>query len=92
MAMLFKCSFSNINWSDVQRKNVVNNVDMSSLRAPWQNGPYKSKHTEQHKNTQNIKMQETFRQKHWWYVSPYSLVAASVTCRIASYVYTRGLE
>ena len=38
--------FSNINWRDVQRKNVVNNVDMSSLRAPWQNGPYKN-------NTQN---------------------------------------
>ena len=26
----------NINWRDVQKKNVVNNVDMSSLRAPWQ--------------------------------------------------------
>ena len=36
----------NINEGDVQRKNVVNNVDKSSLRAPWQNGPYK--------NTQNI--------------------------------------
>jgi len=23
----------NINWRDIQRKNVVNNVDMSSLRA-----------------------------------------------------------
>jgi len=22
--------------------NVVNNVDMSCLRAPWQNGPYKT--------------------------------------------------
>jgi len=31
----------NINWRDVQRKNVVYNVDMSSLKAPWQNGPYK---------------------------------------------------
>ena len=28
--------FSNINWRDVQTKNVVNNVDMSCLRAPWQ--------------------------------------------------------
>jgi len=28
----------NINWRDVQRKNVVNNADRSSLRAPWQNG------------------------------------------------------
>ena len=37
---------SNINGGDVQRKNVVNNVDKSSLLAPWQNGPYK--------NTQNI--------------------------------------
>jgi len=26
----------NINWRDVQRKNVVNIVDMSSLRALWQ--------------------------------------------------------
>jgi len=34
-----------INWSDVQRKNFVNNVDMSSLRAPWQNGLYKNQHT-----------------------------------------------
>jgi len=25
----------NINWRDVQRKNVENNVDMASLRAPW---------------------------------------------------------
>jgi len=30
----------NINWRDVKRKNVVNNVDMSSLRAPWQNGHF----------------------------------------------------
>jgi len=32
----------NINWRDVQTKNVVNNVDMSCLRAPWQNGAYKN--------------------------------------------------
>ena len=50
-----------INWRDVQRQNVVNNVDMSSLRAPWQNGRYKNKHTEQHKNTQNTKTQQTFK-------------------------------
>jgi len=31
-----------INWRDVQTKNVANNVDMSSLRAPWQNGPHKN--------------------------------------------------
>jgi len=42
--------FTNINWRDVQRNNVVNNADRSSLRAPWQNGPYKNKHIEQHKN------------------------------------------
>jgi len=34
---------------------------MSSLRAPWQNDTYKSKHTEDHKNTQNTKTQHTFR-------------------------------
>jgi len=27
-----------INWRHVHIKNVVNNVDMSGLRAPWQNG------------------------------------------------------
>jgi len=32
-------------------KNVVNNIDMSSLRAPWQKGRYKNKHTKQHTNT-----------------------------------------
>ena len=32
----------NINWRDVQTKNIANNVDMSCLRAPWQNGPYKN--------------------------------------------------
>jgi len=32
----------NINWRDVQTKNVANNVDMSCLRASWQNGPYKN--------------------------------------------------
>ena len=38
-----------MNWKDFQRRNVVYTVDMSSLRAPWQNGPYKIQHTEQHK-------------------------------------------
>ena len=33
---------TSINWRDVQTKNVANNVDMSCLRAPWQNGPYKN--------------------------------------------------
>jgi len=37
----------NTNWRDVQRENVVNNVYMSSLRAPWQNGSHTDKHTEQ---------------------------------------------
>jgi len=37
---------------------------MSSLRAPWQNGPYKHQHTEPHKNTQNTTTQQTFRKKH----------------------------
>ena len=41
--------FRNINCRDVQRKNVINNVDKSSLRAPWQNGPHKNQHTERHK-------------------------------------------
>jgi len=36
---------AHINGGDVQRNNVVNNVNKSSLWAPRQNGPYK--------NTQN---------------------------------------
>jgi len=52
-----------INWRDVQRKNVVHNVDMSSSRASWLNGPFKNKHKEQHKNTQNIQTQQTCRKK-----------------------------
>jgi len=43
---LYKSLLFNINGRAVQRKNVVNNVDKSSLWAPWQNGSYK--------NTQNI--------------------------------------
>ena len=50
--------WSNVNWRDVQIKNVVNNVDMSSLGAPWQNGPYKKltqrttqKHVQHHDAT-----------------------------------------
>jgi len=48
-------------WIDVHRMYVVNNVDMSRLKAPWQNDTYKIKHTEQHKNTQNTKTQQIFR-------------------------------
>jgi len=47
--------YVNINWRYVQTKNGVNNVDMSYLRAPWQNGPYKTEHKERHKNPYNIK-------------------------------------
>ena len=38
--VIIRVSIYNINWRDVQIKNVVNSVDMSSLRASWQNGPY----------------------------------------------------
>jgi len=51
MMLHSNCKLSNINGRDVQRKNVVNNVDKSSLWAPWQNGPYKNT---QNINTQNI--------------------------------------
>jgi len=64
----------NINWWDVQRTNVVNNVDMSSLRAPWQNGLYKNKHSEQHKHTQNPKMQQTFRVNYFLCFSDFSIL------------------
>jgi len=47
---------TNINWRNVQRKIVVNNVDMSSLRALWQNDPYN-------------KTQQTFREKETLFLS-----------------------
>jgi len=40
----------NINWRDVQRKDIVNNVDMSSLRASWQNAARIKTNT--HNNTE----------------------------------------
>jgi len=48
--------FSNVNKNEemLKKTNAVNNVDMSSLSALWQNGPYKNLHTERHKNTYNI--------------------------------------
>jgi len=33
--------------------------NMSSLRPPWQIGPYKHKHTEQNKRIQDTKTQQT---------------------------------
>jgi len=54
----YQCHFfeSNINdnhpkhiLNDVQRNNIVKDIDMSSLKAPWQNGPYINKHIEPHK-------------------------------------------
>ena len=36
---------------------------MSSLRAPWQNGPYKNKHTETQKKTQQQNTQKWFLQE-----------------------------
>jgi len=46
---------------DVQRKNVVNTVDMSSLWAPWKNGTYTNKNTEQHKDTEQHTITRTAR-------------------------------
>ena len=34
----------NIKWRDVQRKNVIHNIDLSCLGTPWPNGPYKNIH------------------------------------------------
>ena len=76
-------SYISGNWRDVQRKNVVNNVDVSCLREPWQNGPYKNTHREQHKNTPVERQDPTDIQKittfcvfrnfsififHWWFL------------------------
>jgi len=46
-------SVSNINGRDVQRKNVVNNVDKSRLWVPWLNSLYK--------NTQNITKHRVYK-------------------------------
>ena len=39
-----------------KEKNGVSNVDMSSLRTPWQNEPYKNKHIEQHKTRRQTRL------------------------------------
>jgi len=53
-------SLVDVIWIDVQRKYVVSNVGMSSLKAPWHNGTYKKqthrtaqKHAE-HQDATNI--------------------------------------
>jgi len=56
---------SNINGRDVQRKNVVNNVDKSSVWAPLQTGPYKN--TQSIKNTKYTKTQQTIRNNYFLY-------------------------
>ena len=45
-----------INRRDVQRKNVVSDVNKSSLWAPWQDGLYK--------NTKNITKHEVYKDIH----------------------------
>ena len=52
----------NINWRDVQRKNVVNNVGMSSLRAPWQKKWPVEKHrtTREHQDATDIQKKTIF--------------------------------
>ena len=52
-----------MNWRDVQRNNVV---DMTSLRASWQNGQHKNKHTEHYKNTKHTKTQHIIRKKYFY--------------------------
>jgi len=54
----------NINWNDVQRNNIVNNVDLSRLRASWQNVPYKNKHTQQHHNHAETQDATDIQKKH----------------------------
>ena len=56
----WSCTY--INWRDVQRKN----VDMSSLKAPWQMTRTKTNTQNSTKNTQNTKEQQTFRKKHFF--------------------------
>ena len=56
-------------WRDVQRKNVVNNVDMSSLRPPWQNGLYKNQYTE-HTKTQRTPRRNRNLEKNSFCVFP----------------------
>ena len=41
---------------------------MSSLRAPWKNGPYKNKHTEQHKKNKKHQDETDIQKKHYFCV------------------------
>jgi len=49
----------NINWRGVHRMNVVINVEMSSWRVPWQNGPFKNQHTQNDTQTRRISFRKT---------------------------------
>ena len=51
--LILNTVINNVNFSNVQSKKVVNNVDMSSSRAPWQNGPYKKAYRTAQKHTEN---------------------------------------
>ena len=56
---------NNINWRDVRKKNVVNHVDMSRLRAPWQNGPYKT-NTRYQTKTGRTPRRSSYSEKHYF--------------------------
>jgi len=86
LIIIFNVCVHNCKWRQVQRKNVVNNVDMSSLRAPWQNDPYKNKHTEQHNNTKNTKTHQTFR-----FVCVYRIFKTRLICTNENNRYVPGL-
>jgi len=49
----------NINWRSVHRKNMVINVEMSSWRAPWQNGPCKNQNTQNDTQTRRTSFRKT---------------------------------
>ena len=51
-----------------KKTNVVNNVDMSSFKAPWQNDPYTETHTEQYKTRRTPRRNIHSEKNYFWCV------------------------
>jgi len=70
----------NVIRKDLQRKNVVNNVDMSSLMAPWHNGPYKN--TQNNTKTRRTPRRNRHSEKNYEYLFVFFFINQIVCLKI----------
>jgi len=83
----------NKNWKDVKRKNVVNNVNMSSLRAPWQKSYFAMNLTVVFKSIQKLLFISNFltRFKKWWQYRQIKIIYSyfCFSCKLSKSIVTR---